>query len=537
MSAVTLTPYRQARAGRRFRPVVMALLLIYSLLTGVGIVILPPEALFLLALPVAVGAGAVLWMLPDQNTPPPVKSMSWMLVTFVGLNCLWPAYIALNLPGLPWISPTRILIFIMVVLGLYSYSTSKSLRAEIADDLNALPFLRTAFWLFWGSTVVANAMSGFNTAAMTRWLNNQIYWTFFFVVAVWLGTKPGVIDRVAKVLVWTAIVVSLDGIWEFHQNEVPWAQHIPSWLIGDPVLAATILRGHARAGTDVYRSVGTFNVSLVFAEYLAIVYPFVIHAAVEAKQFWRKSLLIMSMLALLVAMWATNARSGMIGFFLSVFLYGGMAALRHWRRHRESIAGVAALSAMPMAVLIFIALALTWPRLHNMTIGGGQHQSSTDARDAQWAMGRPKIITHPLGHGASRSGSALGYTNLAGVMTIDSYYLSLLLDYGFLGFFAFLAMFAGQFISGLRLFMTSKVGEESLSGPIVVALINFLVIKAVLSSEFNVSLAFIFLGFLFALEKRRQTAAQSLPGAVPGRTAASLRIPQAQPDRGLIAPA
>ena len=537
MSAVTLTPYRQSRAGRRFRPILMTFLLLYSLLTGVGIVILPPQVLFLLGIPIAIAAAVVLWMLPDQDVPAPVTTMSWLLVTFVAFNCLWPNYIALNLPGLPWISPTRILILIMVVIGLYSFSTSRKLRAEIADDLRALPFLKNAFWLFWAATAFSILMSGLNGFALTRWLNNQIYWTFFFVTAVWLGTKPGVISRVAHVLVWTAILVSLEGIYEFHINEVPWSQHIPSWLIGDPVLAATILRGHARAGTDVYRSVGTFNVSLVFAEYLAIVYPFVIHATVQAKQFWRRLLLGMGMGALLVAMWATNARSGMIGFFIAVFLYGGMAALRHWRRRRESIAGIAALSAMPLAVLVFIALALTWPRLHNMTIGGGQHQASTDARDAQWAMGRPKIFTHPLGYGASRSGQALGYTNLAGNMTIDSYYLSLLLDYGFLGFFAFIAMFSGQFVPGIRLFMTSDDGEESLSGPIVVALINFLVIKAVLSSEFNISLAFIFLGFLFALEKRRQTAARQLPSTVATRASDAQRITRSQAGRGLIAPA
>ena len=536
MSAVTLTPYRQSKAGRRFRPILMAFLLLYSLVTGIGIVVLPPQILFLLGIPIAIAAGAVLWLLPDQTSPPPVKAMSWMLVTFIGLNCLWPNYIALNLPGLPWINPTRVLLFVMVATGLYSFSTSRSLRAEIADDLKALPYLRNAFWIFWGATAFSLAMAGFDGFGMTRWLNNQMYWTFFFVLATWLGTKPGVIDRVAHVLVWTAILVSLEGIWEFHRNEVPWAEHIPNWLVGDPMLAATILRGHARAGTDVYRAVGTFNVSLVFAEYLAIVYPFVIHAAVQAKRFWQKALLGMGMLALLVAMWATNARSGMIGFFLTVFLYGGLAALRHWRRRRESIIGIAALSAMPLAVMVFIALALTWPRLHNMTIGGGQHQASTDARNAQWAMGRPKFITHPMGFGPSHSGGALGYTNLAGVMTIDSYYLSLLLDYGFLGFFSFLAMFGGQFIPGVRLFMTSEDGEESLSGPIVVALINFLVIKAVLSSEFNISMAFIFLGFLFGLEKRRQTAAKQLPSTVAMRAGNAPRLPQTR-GRGLTAPA
>ena len=84
-----------------------------------------------------------------------------------------------------------------------------------------------------------------------------------------------------------------------------------------------VLRSQARSGTDLYRARGTFATSLVCAEYMAIVFPLLIHAMLNASGFWRKGLLCLGMAAVLTAMWLTGSRSAMIGFFLAVFLYGG----------------------------------------------------------------------------------------------------------------------------------------------------------------------------------------------------------------------
>ena len=502
MTRAVLTPFSPATAGRRIRPLSLLFMVVYSALTGALIAVLPAQLLFLLGIPLLVAVGVILWLLPDGGAVP-IRLMTTLLVWFIGVNTLWPNYISIDLPGLPWINPQRIVAFTLLAVGLWSYSTSSAMRSEVTETMRSMPIVKNAFWVFWVMTFITLALSDQIGGSLNRWFNNQIFWTLMTMLAAWLAIKGDALERVARVIVWTTILVSLEIIYEYHIRQVPWLDHIPSFLTVDQAYLVNVLKTQSRAGTDIYRAHGTFTVSLVCAEYLAIAFPFLIHQYVISPGVTRKLLMMAGMLATLCAMWLTNARSAMIGFFLAVFVYGGFAAFRYWRRERHSLVGVSTIAMLPLLALTFLALSITWPRLHNMTFGGGEHQPSSDARHAQWAMGWPKIWKNPIGHGATRSGHALGYTNRAGQTTVDTYYLTLLLEYGLVGYAAFMVMFATQVVYGLRLYLNALPGAESLVGPATIALLNFIVIKAVSSTEFNMPLAFVLLGFVFAVAWRQ----------------------------------
>jgi len=517
MTMAVLTPYRTGRAGRRFRPLSLVVLLAYAALTGVMVALLPPQLMFILALPPIVGLALILWLLPDGGHVPE-RLLATLLVAWIAANCLWPNYLALDLPGLPWVNPPRIIVVALLVISLIAFSSSATMRAEIASTMRSIPFLNTAFWVFWTMTLITIALSRTPTFSLNKWINNQIFWTSMFVLAVWLCVRPGVMERLARALVWTAILASCIAVYEFHLKQVPWINSIPSWLTVDEKLLGRVLGTQMRAGTDIYRARATFNVSLTFAEYLAIVYPFIIHLVITSRGGIRKGLLVAGGLVVLAGMFLSGARSGMIGFFMSVILYGGLASLRYWRHQRDSLVGVSTVAMMPIGATVFLALALTWPRLRSMTFGGGQHQSSSDARSVQWDMGIPKVLSNPVGHGPSSAGDILGFFDPSGLPTIDTYYLSLLLEYGVVGFAAFMLLFGAQLFWGLKMYLVALPGEESLVGPATIALLNFLVIKSVLSSEFNMPLAFVLLGMIFATAVR-QRARLAVPvqsrGAVP----------------------
>lgn len=508
-----LIPYRRDRAGRRVRPFSLLFLVVYCAATGAFLPLLPPQLLVLLAIPLFIAVPVIFWLLPDGGAVPE-KLLGTLLISYIAANVLWPSYLAIDLPGLPWINPPRIVIVILLTLGVFSYSTSSAVRRQIADVLNAMPPIKWFCIIFWTMTLITIALARDPAFSLSKWVNNQIFWTFLFLLAAWLGTRDGTMSRLAKVITWVAFSISLESMWEFHLKQVPWTDHIPSFLKVDDNYLVTVLKVQSRAGTDIYRAHATFANSLIFAEFLAMSYPFLIHATLEAKSWVQRLLLIAGMLATLVAMWLSNSRSAMIGFFLSVFLYGGFAAYRHWRRHRQSLVGVSVLAMLPLAAGVFLALSLTWPRLHNITFGGGQQQPSTEARKTQWTMGTPMFKKNPIGHGPGSAATTLGFTSPGGQLTIDTYYLSLVLEYGVVGFAAFLAMFGGQAIYGMRIYLAAPPGEENLAGPISIALLNFLVIKAVLSSEFNMPIAFTFLGFMFALAWRQQQRTAPAAGQV-----------------------
>nr|WP_279379686.1 O-antigen ligase family protein [Polymorphobacter fuscus] len=209
---------------------------------------------------------------------------------------------------------------------------------------------------------------------------------------------------------------------------------------------------------------------------------------------------------MIVVMYLTNARSAMVGLLAASILYLLFVSMRQRTLNKQSIFGTGMVLAYPAAVAVLAVLVNFWPRLHVMVLGGGQHQASSDARKVQWAMGWPKIFSHPFGYGVSRSGEALGYYNLAGEITVDSHYLSMMLDSGILALPLFLMCF---FIPAWLCFVNysnARTPEQELLAPLALGLINFTIVKMVLTSEGSVPLAFIMSGCAMGLIWQRSHA-------------------------------
>jgi O-antigen ligase len=204
-------------------------------------------------------------------------------------------------------------------------------------------------------------------------------------------------------------------------------------------------------------------------------------------------------LGCLVVMYLTNARSAILGALVAFVLYPLYYAIRRRSQHERSIVGTSLILAYPMVTAATAALVLLWPRAHTMILGGGQHQSSSDARTEQWNMGIPKILSHPFGFGVGRGNEALGFVNLAGVGTVDTYYLTILLDSGILALPLFLLTFLMPAWLAFKYYRDSKTPEQEILAPLSIAIINFVIVKSVLTSETNIPLAFAFVGCVIGL--------------------------------------
>ncbi|OYU15758.1 MAG: hypothetical protein CFE37_04285 [Alphaproteobacteria bacterium PA4] len=500
-----LKPYQR----RREAPLSLRILLFIGLtlvaaLYGLFVVFLPPNLIFVPVVPILTMAGVCLWLLPDTDALYD-DTMIKMLVWTVGLSTLWPNYVAVALPGLPWITPVRGLLGALTAMFVYNLATSRRLRQWITTVLSSTPMMTRLFWLFWLCTTLSLAMAGSGTVgALTKYINNQIYWTMLFIVAALACTKPGVLSAINRVLLWTTIVVCMIGLLEFQQQRVVWLDYLPSFLKVDPAIMATIADSQARAGTDVYRVRGTFAVSLYYAEFLGLMFPFFLHAVFQKHSLLERLLLALAAVAVAANMVLTNARSGTIALLLSLVVYLFISVYRLNRQHKTALISTAALYAYPAGLAMLTVLMFTWTRLRVMTLGGGQHQASTDTRGVQWDIGMPKVYTHPFGHGSGRAADVLGYANGAGEVTIDSYYLSLLLEYGFLGFLLFMLFFVYVIWRAFRLYIEVREPEAQLAGPICSALLNFIVVRSVLSPEPNMPIAFLYAGCLAGLIWRLQ---------------------------------
>src|SRR3546814_15894834 len=71
------------------------------------------------------------------------------------------------------------------------------------------------------------------------------------------------------------------------------------------------------------------------------------------------------------------------------------------------------------------------------------------------------------------------------MLTIDSYYLSIGLDYGVLGFIAFHGMIIYAIYVCVRIYLTVRDEEATIAAPLAMALGIYFIIKAVLSQPQN----------------------------------------------------
>src|SRR5207253_1626335 len=106
---------------------------------------------------------------------------------------------------------------------------------------------------------------------------------------------------------------------------------------------------------------------------------------------------------------------------------------------------------------------------------------------------------------------AVGYTTPGGVITIDSYFLSLTMELGALGLIAFLTLLGytavKAFLAGTRL--KDEDSELSLLLPLAVSICAFLAIKLVFAQEDNHPIAFLLAAMSVGLVYRNSNGRES----------------------------
>ena len=482
----------------------------FCFILGFAYSLLAPALLPVFAAPIAVLALLVIWVLPD-STKPPVRMLEWLFFAFFVVLVLWPDYLAIALPGLPWITLQRLTVFPMVFLLLLCVSTSAQFRRDMARSISEARPLAKLLIAFAVIQFLSIFLSQDKATSIQKFIVAQTNWTAVFFVAAYLFRKPGRLDRWVQLLWGGAIVVSLLAIWEFRIKRLPWAGHIPSFLkIEDPTVAG-VVAGHMRAYTNIYRVQATFSTPLGLGEYLALAMPFVLELTTRRHVWQLRIAAIVSIPVLLYAVILTDARLGVIGCLLSFLVYGMFASGRLWKERRSSILGPAITLAYPAIFCVALAATFLVGNIRKKVWGGGAQQGSNGARIEQYHLGIGKIIANPFGYGIGRGAETLGF-NPFGFLTIDTYYISVALEYGVLGFILYYGMIAVGITHAARRAFQLKSSAKSdlpLFVPLAISLINFLVIKSVFSQQDNHPIVYMMLGAIMALCSRPEPLSDS----------------------------
>jgi hypothetical protein len=474
-----------------------------------------PQLMLPFAIPPVVFILLMIWSLPTGDYAP-TRTLSGLFWAFFIAFILWPNYLAIALPGLPWLTLVRIINAPLVVAMLICVSVSQQFRSRIADCLKDSPFIWKCLALYVGIVTVTLPLAGAGIpVAINKFvvLMTTEITTFFLSAYIFL--------RPRRLEFWVYLLLGMDaflcaiGWWENRLGYVPWVGHIPSFLKIDDPTVDRVLAGVVRAAINVHRVQSVQTTPLGFAELLGLSAPLALHLAINRYPFVIRVAAAIMIPTIIYTIILTDSRLGFVSMIVGAALYLLLWALVRWREVRGSLFGPAIVLGYPAIFIAVVAATLLIGRIRAKVWGNGSQASSDESRKDQWHIAIPKLTHNPVGHGYGTAGAVLGYTNADGIPTVDSYYINLLLDSGVLGFAVYLAFFLGSAWLAAREAVRAPGDRElRLLMPLSVTLVGFIVVKGVLSQDANHPLVYFYAGAIAALIHRsrareRQQAAEA----------------------------
>jgi O-Antigen ligase len=523
--ASLLAPYRRKPLGWPAQLVLYATIAGAFFLYGFAYGVTAPFQMMLMTVPIFVLALLIVWALPPGEYAP-WRTLEPLYLAFFTALVLWPVYLAIALPNLPWITLVRLFATPLAFVLLICVSASKTFRKQLSEIIASDSWI----WRLLIAWVVMQSISIFISSdpnlSVNKYIIFQLYWTSIFVVSCFLFNRVGFADRWTKMFIAMGYVICFYGLWEVRLGLLPWAGHIPAFLRIEDESVIRLLAGVVRSAKGIHRVQSSATTPLGMSELLGLMAPFALHLAVTSRSIFIKVVSIVFLPLALQLVLLADSRLGMVALIGAVLGYVLIWGALRWRRSPHSLFAPALVLAYPAIFSVTITATLVIGRIRNRVWGSGASASSTESRGLQWDMAIPKIATHPFGHGIGRAARDLGFVSPSGIITIDSYYLTLLMDLGVLGFVIYFAMFLrGVWISARAVIQSRVEGELGLLLPMCVALMNFVVVKSVFSQDANHPIVFMMLGAVVAMAHRAAVAAKaegSRAGASRERTVGSL---------------
>ncbi len=493
--------YSGTNFWRRHRKLWFLFLIGFSVIYGFAFAIFGTFFLLQLTVPLISLAALVIWLLPVTENAP-TELLQKLLLAFICALLAWPDYLAVALPGLPWITAIRLVAVPLALTMLLCLSLSDNFRSQMKDIIGASPGVWKLLVAFIGLSALSIVVSTDRGVSINKFIVAQLYWTMIFFAAAYTFSRPGKMTIFSFILFFFVIYICTIGLQEWRLQRLPWAGNVPNFLKVEDEAVARILSAKSRAATGIYRVQSKFTTPLGLAEFLGLATPFILHFLMTHRSLLVKFVAAVSLPVMFYVIILTDSRLGVVGFFLSFMFYLAAWGILRWRHAERSLFGPAITLAYPILFSLFMASTFFVGRIRALVWGTKAQSFSTQAREDQIAAGVPMIFQNPWGFGIGQGAEALGYTNLAGILTIDSHFLLVGLEFGVIGFLVYYSIFLAQIVyNGLGLLKEQR-GEVAFLVPLSIAMANFVIIKSIFAQQENHALVFAMLGASTALVYR-----------------------------------
>lgn len=457
-------------------------------LAVMGIYVVIPFFLALLLL-------AAAWS-SQVNAEAPVRYLFLGFVAVLITLVLWPRYAFVRLPGFPGLNPERALygvLLLLWVVAIFRYATFGGYLVALIKREKSM-FMLLALYLLWRALSVFTSTNPL--ASFIGFLNELISYYLLFVLTVTILRKTKDVENALVVLVIATALVCAIGIVEAVNRRNLFIDWLP---ITSEYLEETL---REKVRDNRFRIQGTFSHPLLFAEFLSMIAPIAVFFAFQSRRFVLSTLGLITLALMIPAIYLTGSRAGAIAAGAAIVALVAFWIIREIRGARKKLLFWILLFSLPCVLILATFIADT---VIEYATGRSQREvNSAYARIDMWARGLTLVGDRPLfGYGIRQAAHELGYVGARGILTIDSYPLSLLLESGWPGLFLLVLFFVVLVASSVAAATDGNTPSAALVAALAAGIIGFLTTKLVLSTPHNFALAMVMTGMLVVSRTER----------------------------------
>lgn len=399
----------------------------------------------------------LIWGMRKEGNIYPEKFIYYLLIFTVLLSFCWPRYVFYKLGPLPRINPytTLIIITTLMIVISWIYSPKLSNRVNSVIRTESGIFSLISIWFSWR---LLDCFFGNETAySISVYYRELMYVCSFVLIGIALSLYKGTHLLLYKTLVIVGVFLALAGIYESITQFNPFVGLASQDEDGQVSrLLANIAIDKSRNGA--FRTQVIFDHPIVFGQFLAAVLPFCLLMLIRDRHWLMKVLAMLSLSLSLVAIYKSGARSGLVGAAVGITLFSVVL----WSR-AVCTGYLMRIISLLLVPVMFVGAGVSYYIISSLV--GGQSAIENQSGLLRVTMvenGIAALWDSPLvGFGEGMSPYIAGVKNPAGTLTIDSYYLSLALDGGYVGLALFLSIMAIFMYKAFRHSITNR-GDDAL---------------------------------------------------------------------------
>ena len=432
------------------------------------------------------------------------RPIFWMLLFYIAFAPLIPTYLGVKPGGIPLINLHRIYCSMMIFLFIYNIVHSTEYRDLVLRSIQSsqASFIVVGSLLAWRIfSVIFSDRVGYS--AFIVGLEIILGFLIFAIAAVELRC-PADFEKALKALSIGALGVVIIGGVEYTLKMNLFRALIPASAMESDYIAGAA----ADKWRDGYRVGATFLHPIVLGQYLAFMMPLLCINLCLGLARSKVSILLVSTIAGAVFLAnQTGARSALLAIGVALVLTY-ILLMASMSRRQSAWGLVIMIMGIVSGYVGLVGVTIYQPdladKIQGLIVGSsGAEASSTDARYEQMRLGLGALEKRPLvGVGP---GLAIEYAYTGdpskGTQSIDSYFLSILVDAGYPSLILFVAINIYFVFLALKSVFSPVPGIAQIAAGIMVSIISFNIVALIVSSNEIITYLFVVFGCLCGIDR------------------------------------